>query len=91
VEEGAIRLKSQYTECLLLASFLQSRELAISSVALEYYMKTAISYPAPPAPSCHLSDSVHAVFNFMLPDHQLWMGWRVLETFVNGFDKLPME
>ena len=82
---------TQYTESLLLASFLQSRKLAISSVALEYYMKTAISYSDPPAPSCHLSDSVHAVFNSMLPDDQLWMGWRVLETFSNEFDNLPIE
>jgi len=82
---------AQYTECLLLASFLQSRELAISSIALEYYMKTGVSYPDPPAPSCHLSLSVHFVFNPMLPDNQLRMGWRVLETFVNEFDNLPME
>jgi len=81
----------QYTECLLLASFLQSRELGISSVALEYYMETAISYPDPPAPSCHLSHSVNAVFNSMLLDTQVLMGWRVLQTFVNGFDNLPME
>jgi len=82
---------TQYTESLLLASFLSSRELVISSVALEYYMRTAVSYPDPPAPSCHISHSVHAVFNCMLPDNQLQMGWRVLEAFVNGFDNLPME
>jgi hypothetical protein len=80
-----------YTESLLLASFLQSREFAISSVALEYYMKTVISYHDPLSPSSHLSQGVHSVFNLMLPDHQLRMGWRVLETFVNGFDNLPVE
>jgi len=82
---------TQYTESLLLASFLQSRELAISSAALEYYMETAISCSDPSAPSSHLSQGVNSVFNLMLPDRQLWMGWRVLKTFVNGFDNLPME
>jgi hypothetical protein len=38
---------TQFTEFLLLESFLESRELSISSVALEYYMKTAISYSDP--------------------------------------------
>jgi len=82
---------TQYTESLLLASFLQSREGAISSAALEYYMKTAISCSDPSGPSSYLSQGVHSVFNVMLPDHHLWMGWRVLQTFVNGFDNLPME
>ena len=81
---------TQYTELVLLASFLQSRELAISSVALEYYLKTAISYSDPPLPSCYLSHGVHAAFNPMLPDHQLRMGWRILEAFVDGFDDLPV-
>jgi len=48
----------QFTEFVLLGSFLESRELSISSVALEYYMKTAISYPGPPAPSYCLSAAV---------------------------------
>jgi len=82
---------TQYTESLLLASFLSSRELVISSLALEYYMKTVMSYPDYLAPSCHLSHGVHAVFNVMLPDHQLRMGWRVLEAFYNGFEDLPVE
>jgi len=82
---------TQYTESLLLASFLQSQEVAISSAALEYYMETAIFCSDPSAPSSYLSEGVHSVFNLMLPDRQLWMGWRVLQTFVNGFDNLPME
>jgi len=82
---------TQYTESLLLASFLQSRELAIYSAAVEYYMETAISSADPSAPSSYLSHGVHSVFNLMLPDRQLRMGWRVLRTFANGFDKLPME
>jgi len=85
------RRVTQYTESLLLASFLQSRELVISSTALEYYMETAISCSDPSAPSSYLSQGVLSVFNLMLPDRQLSMGWRVLETFVNGFDNLPIE
>jgi len=69
---------SQYTEFILLGSFLESREHCISSVALEYYMKTAISYPGPPAPSYYLSAAVSATFNFILPDHLLGMGWGLL-------------
>ena len=82
---------NQYTVRLFLASFLHSRELAISSLALDYYMKTAISCAESSAPSYYLSQGVHSVFNLMLPDRQLRMGWRILETFVNGFDHLPME
>ena len=82
---------TQYTMSLLLASFLHSGELAISSVALEYYIKTAISSSDSSVPSCYLSQGVHSVFNLMLPDRQLRMGWRILETFVNGFDDLPVE
>jgi len=82
---------TQYTESLLLASFLESQELAISSVALEYYMRTLISYPDPSAPSRHLSPAVSAAFNFILPDHQLRMGWTILEVFVNGFETLSVE
>jgi len=59
---------TQYTESLLLASFLQSRELAISSAALKYYMETAISRSDPSAPSSHLFQGVHALFNLVLPD-----------------------
>jgi len=82
---------TQYTEFLLLESFLESRELSISSVALEYYMRTAISYPGPPAPSHCLSTTVSAVFNFALADHSLWMGWTILDIFVDGFETLSGE
>jgi hypothetical protein len=82
---------TQYTEFLLLESFLESRELSISSAALEYYMETAISYPGPPAPSYCLSAAVSAAFNLILPDHSLWMGWRILGIFLNGFETLSVE
>jgi hypothetical protein len=81
---------TQYTESQLLASFLNSRELAISSVALEYYMRTTISYSDPVAPSRYLSHAVYAVFNLMLPDDQLRIGWEILEMFVDGFEDLPV-
>ena len=82
---------SHYTELLLLESFLESRELPISSVALEYYMKTAISYPGPPAPAYCFSAAVSATFNFVLPDYPLWMGWIILAIFVDGFETLSVE
>jgi hypothetical protein len=82
---------TQYTEFLLLESFLESRELSISSVALEYYMETTISYPDPPAPAHCLSVAVFAAFNFILPDHLLWMGWRILDIVVDGFEMLSVE
>ena len=82
---------SQYTEFLRLESFLESQELSISSVALEYYMKTAISYPSPRAPSYCLSAAVSAAFNFVILDHPLWMGWSILDTFVDGFETLSVE
>jgi len=81
----------QYTEYLLLESFLESRELSISSVALKYYMKTTISYPSPPAPSYCLSAAASAAFNFILPDHLLWSGWTILGIFVDGFEALSVE
>ena len=81
----------QYRESLLLASFLKSRELSISSLALRYYLRTIISYSEPLAPSCHLPAAVRAMFNHLLPDHQLWMGWEILGIFVDGFERLPME
>jgi hypothetical protein len=86
--QGTVTL---FTEFLLLESFLESRELSISSVALEYYMKTAISYPDPPAPSYCLSAAVSAAFNFILPDRQLWMGWTILGIFVDEFEALSIE
>ena len=82
---------THYTESFLLASFLRSRELAISSVALEHYMKTTIPHPDPSAPSCYLSTSVSAVFNCTLPDRQLWVGWEMLYIFVDGFEQLSVE
>jgi hypothetical protein len=82
---------TQYTESLLLASFLKSRELPVSSVALEYYMRTTISYSGPPAPPCSLFAAVSAAFNFILPDHQLWMGWQILDIYVDGFETLSVE
>jgi hypothetical protein len=86
---------SQYTEFVLLESFLESQELSISSVALEYYMKTTLSYSGPLAPSYFLSAAVSAAvsatFNFMLPDHPLWMGWTILDIFMDGFEILSVE
>jgi len=82
---------THYTESLLLASFLESRELAVSSLALGYYIQTILSYSDPSAPSYCVSGAVHAVFNLLLPDHQLQMGWNILDMFVNGFEKLSVE
>ena len=79
------------TNALLLASFLQSRDLTISYVALEYYMKTIISYSDPPAPSCHLSAAVSSAFNAMLPEEQLWERWKILHLFVDEFEALSAE
>ena len=81
---------TQYTELHLLESFLESRELSISSVALEYYMKTTISYPGPLTPPHCLSTAVSVVFNFILADHPLWMGWTMLDIFLNGFETLSV-
>jgi len=85
------RMVTEYTESRLLESFLESQELSISSVALEYYMKTTILYPGPPAPSYCLSKAVSAVFNFILADHPLWMGWTILAVFMDGFETLSIE
>jgi hypothetical protein len=82
---------TQYTELLLLESFLESREPSISSVALEYYMRTAMSYPGSPPPSYYLSTAVSAAFKFILPDHPLWMGWTILDVYVDGFETLSVE
>jgi len=82
---------SQSTEFVLLESLLEPRELCISSVALEYHMKTAMSYPGPPAPSYRLSAAVSASFNFILPDHLLGMGWELLVIFLDGFEILSVE
>ena len=82
---------TQYTQPILLASFLRSQEMYISSVALEYYMRTTMSYYDPPAPSCYLSAAVSSAFNLMLPEEELWKRWTILDIFVNGFDALPVE
>ena len=81
---------SQFTEFVPLGSFLASREPCISSAALEYYMKTAMSYPAPPAASYCLSTAVSATFNFILPDHLLGMGWELLVILLDGFETLSI-
>jgi hypothetical protein len=82
---------TQYTESLLLASFLESREPAISSVALEYYMETTISYSDPSAPACYLSTAVSTAFNFNLPDHQLLTRWKILDIYADGLETLSVE
>jgi hypothetical protein len=82
---------SQYTEFVFLESFLELREISISSVALKYYIKTAMSYPGPPAPADCLSAAVSAAFNFILPGHSLWIGWAILDIFVDGFETLSVE
>jgi hypothetical protein len=82
---------THYTESFLLSSFLQSREFVISSVALEYYMKTMILYSDLPAPSYHLFAAVSSAFNVMLPEKQLWKRWAILDIFVDGFDTLSVE
>ena len=82
---------THYTEPLLLASFLQSREFVISSLALEYYIKTTISGSEPPAPPRYLSASVSSAFNVTLPEEQLWRRWTILDLFVNGFETLSVE
>jgi len=82
---------THYTESLLLASFLQSRELPISSTALEYYMRTTISYSNSPQPCRYLSAAVSSAFNVMLPEEQLWRRWALLDIFVDGFETLSVE
>ena len=82
---------TQFTESVFLASFLDSREFVISSLALEYYMKTIISYADLQAPPCYLSGAICAIFNVVLPDDQLKIGWTILAIFVDGFDRLSVE
>jgi hypothetical protein len=81
VVPGAV---TQYPAFLLLESFLDLREHPISSVALEYYIKTMIFYPDPPAPSYYLSAAVSAAFSFLLPGHSLSIVWTILDIPVNG-------
>jgi hypothetical protein len=82
---------TEHNECHLLESFLESQELFISSVGLEHYMRTAVSYPGPPPPSYSLPTAVSAAFNFILPDHALLMGWTILDIFVDRFEALSVE
>ena len=82
---------THYTESVLLASFLQSSELSISFVALEYYLETMISHSDPPAPSCYLAAAVSSAFNVVLPEEQSWRRWAILDIFVEGFETLSVE
>ena len=84
-------IHSTARESRLLASFLPSREFAISSLALHHYLETVISYSTPPPPSCYLSGAVHALFSPTLPDDYLPKGWEILHMFVDGFEKLSIE
>ena len=83
---------TNYTEPLLLASFLQSKEVTVSSLALEYYMRTILSYNGPPPqPPRYLPNAVQLIFNPDMPDDQLWIGWNILRKFVEGRNKLSFE
>ena len=88
--EGEI-IHSTARESLLLASFLPSREFAISSLALHHYLQTVISYSNPPPPSRYLSGAVYALFSPILPDDYLPKGWEILHMFVDGFENLSIE
>ena len=97
-QEGDAPYRHTNRESLLLASFLESREPAISSLALHHYMLTVLSYDDEPlracyrsSPSCYLPGGVHAVFSPILPDHYLLKGWEILDVFVDGFEKLSVE
>jgi len=79
------------TEALFLASLLKPWEPVISPLALKYYLRIAISYPNHLQLPYHLSSAVRAVFNHLLPDHQLQMGWPILGAFVDGFEKLSVN
>jgi len=67
------------------ALFLKSREFVISSLALKYYLMTIMYSHDPLEPSRHLTSAVRAVFNHLLPDHQLQIGWPILVIFMDGF------
>ena len=81
----------RFTESSLLASFLQSREVTISFLALECYMRTILSYNGPSQPPRYLSDAVQIVFNPVLPDDQLWIGWNIFGLFLEGRNKLTLH
>ena len=84
-------IHSTARESLLLASFLPSREFIISSLALSHYLETVISYSNPPPPSHYLSGAMQALFSPILPDNYLLNGWKILQMFVDGFEKLSTE
>ena len=78
----------------LLVSFLESREFAISSLALHDHVKAVTSSSTLLLQSgsyCHLSGAVHAVFSPILPDDYLPMGWKILDVFADGFERLSVE
>jgi len=50
-----------------------------------------LSHSNPSAPSPVFDLAVRAVFNLLLPDNQLQMGWNILEMFVKGFERLSVE
>jgi len=79
------------TEAPFLASLLKPCQPEISSLALKYYLRTIISYSDPSEPPYHLSSAVRAVFNHLLPDHQLQMGWPILGAFMDGFENLSVN
>jgi hypothetical protein len=54
-------------------------------------MKTVTSYSEVPAPPRQFPHAVRAVFNFILPDHYLRVGWTILDIFLHGFEKLSVE
>ena len=80
-----------YTEALFLASLLKPWELTISALALKYYLRTIMAYSNVLEPPCHLISAVRAVFNHLLPNHQLQMGWPILGVFVDGFEHLSVN
>ena len=84
----------RYVEPYLFASFLESSELAVSSLALLYHIRAVLSSSnprlRPSGSSCHLFGAVHAVFNPKLPEHYLLEGFAILDVFVGGFEQLSV-
>ena len=72
-------------------SFLESRELSISSSALLSHLRNGISHSNLLPPSHYLPGAVHALFNPILPDNYLHKGWKILHEFMGGFEKLSVE
>ena len=81
----------QARESTLLALFLPSTELVISSLALHCYIVTVISHDNPPPPSHYLTGAVHALFSPIIPDDYLPKGWEILHMFMDGFEELSIE